>query len=59
MALLWWNKAPWVLKNRGLAVMEDWPPVVALPRHRPEQRRERVHLKAGEHLGRASIWAVE
>lgn len=59
LASLWWNRAACGLRNWGLAAVEGWLLVVALPRERAEQRRDSLHLKAVEHLDSASIWAVE
>lgn len=48
LALLWWNRAVWDLRNWGPAVAEGWLPGV-------EQHRASLQLKAVEHLDRASI----
>lgn len=58
LALLWWNRAVWVLRNWGLAAVEGWLLMVALPSERAEQRRDSLPLKAVEHLDRASITMV-
>lgn len=59
LASLWWNRAFWILRNWGLAAVVSWLLMVALPRERAEQRGDILHLKAVEHLDKASIGTVE
>lgn len=55
LASLWWNRAVWLLRICGPAVVERWLLGVVLRKGRAEQRRSQVHLKVVGHLDRASI----